>query len=219
MHSVRVLFIATLASTASWAVTDAQAQNAIKLFDATPMTEGALCAPPGCDVVRNRIVFDEATLVLSCRARPTAVLSSTADGHGRLVVDNFFELNGANVCAGGTFDGGVENCFNQPIFGFIGSPASDAYPSIAPIDVSGRMPHGGRAAMTFRLVDFGGVYANSDVWLTTNCSAQKRVDICHKPGTRAEQVLTVSQSAVAGHLGHGDTLDLSACRSSRRSIR
>jgi hypothetical protein len=33
-----------------------------------------------------------------------------------------------------------------------------------------------------------------------------RVVICHKPGTPAEKTLTVPQSAVPGHLGHGDTL-------------
>jgi len=34
---------------------------------------------------------------------------------------------------------------------------------------------------------------------------EERVTICHKPGTPAEQTLTVSQSALDGHLGHGDT--------------
>ena len=220
MRAVRVLFILTLASTSSWALPDAQAQNAIKLFDATPVTEGAPCAGPlGCDAVLDRVVFDEASLVLSCKGRPTAILSSTADGRGGIVVDNFIEVNGANVCAGGASAGDVENCYNYPVFSQIGTAAVDAYQSVPPIDVSRLMPHGRRATMTFSLVDFGVVYANSDVWLVTNCAAYSKVDICHKPGTRAEHVITVSQSAVSGHLGHGDTLDLSACRPSRRPIR
>ena len=33
-----------------------------------------------------------------------------------------------------------------------------------------------------------------------------KVTICHKPGTPAEKTLTVPQSAVNGHLGHGDYL-------------
>jgi hypothetical protein len=33
----------------------------------------------------------------------------------------------------------------------------------------------------------------------------ERVTICHKPGTPAEKTLTVSQSALDGHLSHGDT--------------
>lgn len=220
MHAVRVLFVVTLASIPSWAVTDAQAQNAIKLFNATQVTESAPCAGPfGCDVVLDRMVFDEAALVLSCKGRPRAVLSSTADGSGRLVVDNFIEVNGANVCAGGASSGVVEHCFNDPVFGSIGTAALDAYQSVPPIDVSRLLPHGGRSILTFSLVDVGGIYANSDVWLVTNCTAYSKVDICHKPGTRAEQVLTVSQSAVSGHLGHGDTMELSACRPSRRRIR
>lgn len=32
------------------------------------------------------------------------------------------------------------------------------------------------------------------------------VEICHKPGTPAEQAKTIPQPALRGHLGHGDTL-------------
>lgn len=32
------------------------------------------------------------------------------------------------------------------------------------------------------------------------------VTLCHKPGTPAEQTKTLPESAVAGHLGHGDFL-------------
>jgi hypothetical protein len=32
------------------------------------------------------------------------------------------------------------------------------------------------------------------------------VTVCHKPGTPAEQTMTLPNAAVAGHLGHGDTL-------------
>ena len=220
MHSVRVLFIVTLTTLSSWAVTDAQAQNAIKLFAASPVTENTPCQSPlGCDPVFDRMVFDEASLVLACKGRPSAILSSTADGRGRLVADNFIEVNGENVCAGGMSGGGVENCFNDPVFGVVGTPALDAYQSVPPIDVSRLMPHGARSTVTFSLVDFGGIYANSDLWLVTNCTASRRVDICHKPGTRAEHVITVSQSAVSGHLGHGDTIDLASCRPSRRPTR
>ena len=33
---------------------------------------------------------------------------------------------------------------------------------------------------------------------------QQKVTICHKPGTPAEKTMEVPQSAVDGHLGHGD---------------
>ena len=35
---------------------------------------------------------------------------------------------------------------------------------------------------------------------------QQKVTICHKPGTPAEKTMEVPQSAVDGHLGHGDYL-------------
>ena len=212
MQSVRVFFIVTLTTLSSWAATTAQAQNAIKLFGATPVTRSAPCDVLfGCDPVRDRMVFDEAWLALSCKGQPRAILSSTADGRGDLVVDNFLEVNGDNVCAG--------SCFNDPVFGVIGTPALDAYQSVPPIDVSRHLRHGARSTVTFSLVDFGGIYANSELWLVTNCTASRRVDICHKPGTSAEHVITVNQSAVSGHLGHGDTTDLSACRPFERPMR
>jgi len=37
-------------------------------------------------------------------------------------------------------------------------------------------------------------------------SGNENVTICHKPGTPAQQTKTVPQSALGGHLGHGDTL-------------
>lgn len=37
-------------------------------------------------------------------------------------------------------------------------------------------------------------------------SGDGNVTICHKPGTPAQQTKTVPQSALGGHLGHGDTL-------------
>jgi hypothetical protein len=212
MQSVRVFCIVTLTTLSSWAATTAQAQNAIKVFGATPITRSAPCEGPfGCDPVHDRMVFDEAWLALSCKGQPRAILSSTADGRGGLVADNFIEVNGDNVCGG--------SCFNFPVFESVGTPALDAYQPVPPIDVSRLLRPGARSTVSFSLVDVGGIYANSDVWLVTNCTATRKVDICHKPGTRAEHVITVSQAAVSGHLGHGDTLDLSACQRSQRPVR
>lgn len=39
-----------------------------------------------------------------------------------------------------------------------------------------------------------------------NDNSGGNVTICHKPGTPAQQTKTVPQSALGGHLGHGDTL-------------
>jgi hypothetical protein len=214
MRTVCVSLTVVFAILMSGDVGGAQAPTAIRLFRATPVTKSATCDNPwDCSPVTDRVVFDEASLLLSCRSHPTAVLSSTADGHGDLVVDNFIEVNGRNVCTGGSVPGGVEPCFNWPTVQDIGTPALDAYPPVPPLDVSGDMPARGRGTVTFALVDYGGIYANSDIWLVTDCIVHQKAAICHKPGTRAEKVLTVGVAAVSGHLRHGDTTDLTACKS------
>jgi hypothetical protein len=116
------------------------------------------------------------------------------------------------MCSGGLFSAdGVQHCFSDR-FGSIGTPALDAYQPIPPLDISDAMPQRGTGSVSFALVDFGGVFANSDVWLVTDCQVHQKAAICHKPGTPAEKVLTVGLAAISGHLRHGDTLDLSACR-------
>jgi hypothetical protein len=212
MRTVCVSLTVVFAILISGGAGGAQAPTAIRLFRATPVTESAPCVNPSdCSPVSDRVVFDEATLLLSCRSHPTAVLSSTANGLGHLVADNFIEVNGRNVCTEETVTGGVEPCFNWPVVQNIGMPALDAYHSVPPLDVSGNMPRG-RGTVTFALVDYGGIYANSDIWLVTDCIVHQKAAICHKPGTRAEKVLTVGEAAVAGHLRHGDTTDLTACK-------
>jgi hypothetical protein len=213
MRTVGVSLTVVFAVLVSGGVHGAPALNAIRLFRATPVTESAACGNSwGCSAESDRVVFDEATLLLSCRAHPTAVLSSTPDGSGRLVADNFIEVNGRNVCTGGeTGPGGVASCFNWPVIWDIGKRALDAYQPVPPLNVSGDMPRG-RGIVTFALVDYSGIYANSDIWLVTDCVAHEKAAICHKPGTPAEKVLTVGVAAISGHLRHGDTTDVSACR-------
>jgi hypothetical protein len=212
MRTVCVSLVLVVAVLTSDGVGGAQPPHAIKLFRAMPVTDSAPCVNPGgCSAVTDRVVFDEAALLLSCRSHPTAVLSSTADGLGPLVADNFIEVNGRNVCTEGTGPGGGGSCFNWPVVWDIGTPALDAYQSVPPLDVSGDMPRG-RGTVTFALVDYGGIYANSDIWLVTDCVAHQKAAICHKPGTPAEKVLTVGVAALSGHLGHGDTTDLRACK-------
>jgi hypothetical protein len=214
MRKFCVLLTAVMAVLSSRGVSEAQPLSAIKLFNGTPVTESAPCVNPlACSPVIDRVVYDEATLLLSCRSRPTAVLSSTPNGRGAFVVDNFVEVNGRNVCTGGvaTIDG-VQMCYNLPFVGTIGTPALEATQPVSPIDISSSMPVHGRAPMMFDLVDYGGLYFNSDVWLVTDCKVHQKAAICHKPGTPAEKILSVGTAAIAGHLRHGDTLDLSACR-------
>jgi len=51
----------------------------------------------------------------------------------------------------------------------------------------------------------------NDVWVLTNANGIiKEVTVCHKPGAPAQKTLVIPASALAGHLGHGDTIG--ACR-------
>src|SRR4029453_16627193 len=111
MRTVCVSLVLVVAVLTSDGVGGAQPPHAIKLFSATPVNESACSL--GCNPGSDRVVFDEASLLLSCRPHSTAVLSSTADGLGPLVADNFIEVNGRNVCTGGTNTGdSVEQCSN-----------------------------------------------------------------------------------------------------------
>jgi hypothetical protein len=216
VRTVRVSFTVAIAILISSTVGEAQAPNAIRLFPATPVSASAPCVNPlsGCSLATDRLVFDEATLTLSCGARATAVLSSTPDGRGNLVVDNFIEVNGRNACAGGvaTPDAVLQFYSSVSPLASFGMPALDAYQSVPPLNISGEMPRG-QGIVTFSLVDYGAIYANSDIWLVSDCNVHKnqKAAICHKPGTPAEKVLTVGTAAISGHLRHGDTLDLSLC--------
>lgn len=40
---------------------------------------------------------------------------------------------------------------------------------------------------------------------SANCGGGENATICHKPGTPAQQTMNVPQSALNGHIGHGDT--------------
>jgi hypothetical protein len=86
------------------------ALGAIRLFDPVNVANSNLNA-----TLSSLVTFDSTTLTLSCPASPTATLSSSPDGGGNVLVDNFATLavNGnpfgsgspaGNVCTGGTFD-------------------------------------------------------------------------------------------------------------------
>ena len=53
------------------------------------------------------------------------------------------------------------------------------------------------------LIDPAGIFI---VPQSTPTEDDDKITICHKPGTPAEKTLQVPESAVPGHLKHGDTL-------------
>jgi hypothetical protein len=167
-------------------------RTAIKLFEERPVT-----ISPSAGVA-----FDQVLLQLGCSGRASAVIASTPDGLGGLVVDNVLTVNGANVCTG-PLAHGEPACF-EGFSGALGDPPLAAYGPIAPVDIRGWLPSGKKQVVTFQLRDGGMLFANSDLWLVTNCVIHNKVELCHKPGTPAEHAIDVAQPAVRAHLDHGD---------------
>jgi uncharacterized repeat protein (TIGR01451 family) len=172
------------------------AAGAIKLFDSmlvepsAPGTPGP--TPPGKAVKSN-------TLNLSCPntdspAGIIARLSSLPDGSGKVFQDNLIQIvrnaDPANVCAGGTGDGGFNSCFQQSYESVAGSflnkdpdttPVGDGTFTgtygVAPIDISSFLVPGSQT-LEFDLVDVGlppsqsGAFLGaSTLHLVTNCTA------------------------------------------------
>src|SRR6202040_504568 len=97
-----------------------QAQNSVKLFGSTfvrTSTDGTLGSQPN--------TFNSATVNLTCDASSgpiRAVLSSTPDGAGNVLIDNFINLTvttgsapgtPANVCRGGNTEQGPSGIQNN----------------------------------------------------------------------------------------------------------
>jgi hypothetical protein len=133
--------------------------NAIKLFDAVPVTNvGAITDP------LEALSFGQTQLVLICPPVPLAIISSDVNGTGPIVVDNFLTVDGVNVCPPGL--GGFGNCFQS--FHGGSSDASIAYTGVAAIDISARISSGSHV-VNFALDDHGGLLGSSEIWLVTNC--------------------------------------------------
>lgn len=171
----------------------ALAQNTMKVFDATPISQTNGYFNP---IMTN--VFATADVYLSCPVggQPYAYLSGP--NNGILVVDNFLKVNGNDVCPDDW------NCF----VGAFASPMSalglstdSAYVGVQPIDISSQI--NGDGVYTFTLEDYSYAYGNSDIYLHTSCSFGTQ--ICHRDnGKKGWKTLSVSSSAVSAHLAHGD---------------
>jgi hypothetical protein len=165
------------------------AKGAIKLFN-----EINVNASNNSAGFANPYTFNSAPLTLSCPAGATAKLSSTPDGAGNVLVDNYITLsvNGTlvptptgtgpagNVCTGGPSDsfGGLQypDCFSSTYEGAAaGSIGTNPDTMIATwgvpaIDVTADF-NSSTTKATFTLLDAGGEVASSTVFLVTSCSS------------------------------------------------
>lgn len=141
-------------------------QTSIKLFDATPTFGSGPQTSPD-----EAIPFASTTLILNFAPGDTAVISSTPDGTGPIVIDNFMTINGVNVCVGVEGQLGPESCFGHFIQdpgdpGVIGMPIETVLTPIPPIDVSRLIPVE-TGAVVFELRDLGAIAGNTDLFLVS----------------------------------------------------
>ena len=155
-------------------------QNAIQLFSPANVR----VSTQGVGYGSQSVSFNTTNLSLSCTAPGpiTAKLSSSPDGTGNVLVDNFIALGvsgatPADICRGGTVeDGNQQNCFT-PTYGNtvsngggIGEDPDTFLPSggVSPIDISNKLKTGTNQVQ-ISLVDTGFFLTSSTLYLVTNC--------------------------------------------------
>ncbi len=142
-------------------------QSAIKLFNANPtFNTGPQTSAP------EAIPFASTSVILSFAPGDTAFISSTPDGTGPIVIDNFLTISGVNTCEGvpGQIPGqALDSCFGPIINPSLptGMPIQTVLTPIPPIDVSKFMPVGTEEPVLFELRDFGVIAGNSELFLVT----------------------------------------------------
>jgi len=158
--------------------------TSIKLFDPVEIRASA----PGTGYPPNEVIFNTSTVQLNCDASVPAhaVLSSTADGTGNALVDNYINLtvtsgqvttNPVNVCQGGIPEDGFINCFTSgyqlpALEGQLTGKDPDDLTSsggVPPIDIS-RFLRPGSQQLKIDLVDTGDLLISSSLYLKTTCS-------------------------------------------------
>ncbi|HEX3469566.1 MAG TPA: hypothetical protein VHT28_00140, partial [Silvibacterium sp.] len=157
--------------------------NSIQVFGPTNVRLSANGTGNGA----SQVIFNSSTVQLSCGTSPIrAVLSSTPDGTGNVLVDNFINLTvtagdtstgPVNVCQGGIVESGYVDCFTTGYqapasAGQLTGQDPDNFTStggVPPIDISSSLQPGTVQAK-IDLVDTGGFLAGSSIYLNTNCS-------------------------------------------------
>jgi uncharacterized repeat protein (TIGR01451 family) len=160
--------------------------NSIQLFGPANVRPSA----NGTGFGQNQVNFNSSTILLNCGDGPVrAVLSSTADGTGNVLVDNFLNVTvttsdgssgPTNVCRGGvsdsTPDGVLQDCFtasyrSAAVAGTIVGQNPDNFTStggVAPIDISNSLQPG-TLQLKIDLTDAGVFLASSSIFLNTSC--------------------------------------------------
>ena len=188
MKQSALLRALTIAACFSATASGAYAQtNSILVFG----PENVRLSSKGTGFGQSDVVFSSSPILLNCGSGTLqAVLSSTPDSTGNVLVDNFVNLtvttaNGTtgptNVCGGGVFDtaptGRQSDCFTEQYRllanagGIVGQDPDSlaATGGVAPINISSFLQPG-PVQMQIDLVDTGGFVAGSTIYLNTSCT-------------------------------------------------
>jgi hypothetical protein len=216
----------TIAAVFAMALAAAAHADSVKLFDAVPITSSGPVftgmGPAQSFSEVNGAFASEVSVYVVCDAPTRAVISSTADGSGPVVVDNFLTMNGVtNVCASASpslVQNGVAMCFSgwtgpawdwnaldeTQVMGAYGTSTVPAPAPYAPVALTVDL-EGGPQLVTFERWDTGGVVASSELWLVaTSCRIPSKVAIRHFANGK---MLCIGNSAVQAHINHGDDID------------
>ena len=173
-------FLQGLAAICIAATTSAvSAQTAIQLFGPVNVRPSTSGTGHGSQAK----TFNSTTLNLSCPSPVHATISSSPDGHGNVLVDNFVSLSvggrsAVNICRYGVEeDWGQQDCFtksyeSQAQNGGLNGQDPDGFVStggVQPIDISNHL-WPGMIQTQISLVDTGGFLASSSLYLVTNCT-------------------------------------------------
>lgn len=182
---VRAALTATVLVLALLPTIDAQNnQPPLNSYRLTGPTTVAVSTPNSSGVFP--VTFKSATVALSCPASPIVTLSSTADGTGKVFVDNFVDLtvgeSTQNICnvANAAFDSspspGFHDCFQDPWHSSAGNYVGQNPDTLAemfgvgPIGLNGFFAPNATTTARFDDIDFGGFVAGSSLYLATNCT-------------------------------------------------
>jgi hypothetical protein len=172
LQSLATMCIAAATSTVS-------GQTAVQLFSPANVR----VSTQGTGYGANENVFNTTILNLTCTSPIQAKISSTADGTGNVLVDNFITFNevggtASDICKNGTVENGnQQNCFNdnyknQASKGELTGKDPDTFVTtggVPPIDVSSHLTTGAVQAQ-IGLVDTGSYLDSSTLYLVTNCA-------------------------------------------------
>jgi hypothetical protein len=184
----RALVLGSVAAFLASAVA-AQAQNSIAVLSAVNVRFSNSTA-----TYANPDTFSSAAVGVTCPSSPKVIVSSTSDGTGNVLVDNFMYLSvaqgtsapstPANICRGGDVENGNQNDCFTPGYQV---PASEglltgqdpdgtiaANGGVAPIDISSQLA-AGQNTVTLSLIDTGGYLAAASTYLYTNCMSNGAV--------------------------------------------